>query len=339
MATEGFPSIKEVAEQAGVSTSTASRVLNQQGYVSDASRARVLRAAADLGYEPDLAARALRSRSSTMLGLVVQDITNPFYASVARGVATAARPAYVPFLSDSQEDPALEGSNLRELLQIRVAGLIIVPTAAGNLDLLQRFLRLSIPIVQVDDMIPELPTDAVGIDNFRAGHDATSHLIERGHRLIAQAAQHTHSPTGRERLRGCLAACADAGFELDPRYVTTSDYRRESGALNAMQLLDQYPAPTAIVAHSNVLAESILKVIAERGLRVPEDVAVVGIDDPDWAKLVSPPLTVVSQPAFSMGVTAVELLISRLRGNEEEPPPRHVTLRAELLIRGSSGGP
>lgn len=334
-----FSSIKHVAERAGVSPSTASRVLRDSGYASDTARLKVLQAANELGYEPDLAARMLKSRSSAILGVEIQDITNPFYASVASGIADRSRAAgYVPLLSDSQEDPGREAENLRVMLRTRVAGLIITPTMA-NAALLRRFSRHRIPFVQADRLAPGVESDAVLVDNAGAAREATQHLINLGHRRIGVIAGPPALTTGRERIEGVEQAMRANGLELDRRYLKTSDYRRDSGALLAHELLDERPRPTAVFTHNNVLAERLLAVLAERRLTVPDDIAVVTFDDESWMRLVSPPLTVIRQPAHRMGAIAADLLLRRLSGADSDPTPTRVHLDVGLIVRGSCGAP
>jgi LacI family transcriptional regulator len=338
MGGDGFPSLKKVAERAGVSTSTASRVLNGRGYSSDGSRERVLLAAKELGYEPDFAARTLKFRSSAIVGVEIQDITNPFYASLATGIADVSRGAgYVPLLVDSQEDPAREAEGLRVMLRTRVAGLIIVPTLS-NVDLLRRFQQHRIPLVLLDRLAPGVVADSVLIDNVRGARDGTRHLIELGHRRIGVIAGPHGLTTGHQRLAGFEQEMAEHGLQVTDRYIKTSDYRRGTGEALARELLDEHPRPTAIFTHNNVLAESLLSVLAERGLRAPHDVAVITFDDPSWAKLVTPPLTVIQQPANTMGAIAAELLLRRVKSSNGEPSPTRIELTPNLIVRGSCGG-
>jgi DNA-binding LacI/PurR family transcriptional regulator len=333
-----LPGIKEVAARAGVSPSTASRVFHGRGSVSEATRKRVLRAAEALGYEPNLAASMLRSQISTIVGVEVQDITNSFYASVATGVAGVVRAAgYVPMLSDSQEDPERQAENLRVMLRTRVAGLIVVSTLA-SVTLLQRFQQLAIPLVQLDRAVSGIDTDSVMIDNRMASRLAVEHLVKLGHERIATIAGPQTSMTRRERLLGFEAVMQELGLEPDPRYVKVSDFRRETGAALTRELLRVRPRPTAIFAHNNVLAESVLKVLQAERIRVPEEMAVIGFDDTSWATLVTPPLSVVDQPTARLGEIAAELLLDQICGAAASRELRHIQLEPRLLIRGSCGG-
>lgn len=333
-----FVDIKQVAQRAGVSVSTASRVLGGHGYSSRDARARVEKAAAELGYEPHLVARSLKSRSSKMIGLVIQDITNPFYAFVAKGSEDVTRDAgYNLMLCDSEEDPRREQDSLRMLLQTRADGVVITPTT-GNVRTLSLLQQRGIAIVQADRLVPGFRSDSILINNFGGAHQATKHLLDLGHSRIGIIAGPQSLTTGRERLRGFQSAMTDRGVTLDERYVMIGDFRRDSGYQLACKLLDQVPRPTALFPHNNVATEGALEAIFERGLAIPRDIAMIGFDDAPWAQFLSPALTVVSQPAQTIGAMAVEMLLRRLTGPTREDGPIATVLEPTLIVRGSCGG-
>lgn len=334
-----FAGIKQVAARARVSVSTASRVLGGHGYSSPEARARVEQAARELGYEPHLVARSLKRRSSRMIGLVIQDIVNPFYAFVAKGCEDVVRAAgYNLMLCDSEEDARREKESLRMLLQTRVDGVVITPTT-GNGQTLALLQMRGIAIVQVDRVVPGVRSDALLINNFGGAYQATTHLLDVGHRIIGVIAGPPSLTTGRERRRGVEAAMAERGVAMDERYVKVGDFRRESGYQLARMLLDLDPRPTALFPHNNVTAEGALQAIYERGLSIPTDIAVVAFDDAPWARYLSPPLTVVSQPAYRIGAMAAELLLRRLAGPDPDDTDGPVTtvLDPTLIVRGSCG--
>jgi LacI family transcriptional regulator len=332
-----LPSIRTVAERAGVSPSTASRAFRADGYTSEATRARVLQAARELEYEPHHGARSLRSRSSRMVGVVIQDITNPFYSYVAKGIAEVMREnRLVLLLSDSEEEREREAESLRGMLGARVDGLVITPTV-GNADVLELLQRQHVAIVQVDRTIPGVLSDTVLIDNFGGAYAATRHLLDLGHRAIAVVAGPDALTTGRERLAGFHAAMRDAGVSVPAEHVRVSHFRREDSYAAANELLDATPRPTAIFAQNNALVEGVLGVLHERGIRVPDEVAVIGFDDPPWAELVAPALTVVRQPAHTIGVTAAELLVRRMRDRDADASPTNIVIAPTLIVRGSCG--
>jgi DNA-binding LacI/PurR family transcriptional regulator len=332
-----FAGIRQVAERSGVSPSTVSRVLSGRGYASNAAREAVWRAANDLGYEPHMAARALKSQSSHAIGVAIQDIVNPFFAAMARGISDASQDSgETPMLFDSQENADREAANLHVMLRNRVTGLIVAPTM-NNVELLIRFQKHGIPIVQVDREVPGLTADSVLLDNFDASYEATAHLIRLGHTRIAVIAGPRTGTTGRQRLLGYESAMRDVGLEIRPEYEKISDYRAETGEALARALLEEDPTPTAVVAHNSVLAERLLYVVRERGVRIPDDLAVVSFDDAGWAALVSPPLTVVRQRAYDMGLIATETLLRRMREPNQTPVTR-IELKGTLVVRGSCGG-
>jgi DNA-binding LacI/PurR family transcriptional regulator len=333
-----FPSITQVAKLAGVSPSTASRVLAQRGYRSTEARKRVERAAQELGYEPHLAAQTLKTQASRMVAVVIQDITNPFYAFVAKGIADVTRRSgFAVLLADSQEDREREEESLRIMVQSRVAGIIIAPTARSAVALRAAQQR-GIAIIQIDRTVPNVLSDTVLVDNFAGAYSATKYLLDLGHTRIAVITGPRSLTTGRARLQGFEAAMKERGVVINRRYVKVSDFRRDTADSLARELLDEKPPPTAVFAHNNILAESTLAAIAERKLRVPRDVAVIGFDDPPWAQLAFPPLTVVRQPAYEMGAIAADLLIRRLAHVRGDEAPMHVVLQPSLVVRGSQCG-
>ncbi|HWK29670.1 MAG TPA: LacI family DNA-binding transcriptional regulator [Solirubrobacter sp.] len=332
------PNLKLVAERAEVSLSTASRALRGDQHVSPATRDRVLAAARTLGYEPHLAARALRTRSSAMVAAVIQDIGNQFYSYVARGITSVVRDTrYMLLLTDSEEDGAREAEILRTLLRARVEGVIIAPTV-GNEDVLHLLQKQSVAIVQFDRTLAGLTSDAVRIDNYHGAYAATKYLLDLGHRSIGVIAGPQSATTGSDRLDGFLRAMAAHGAPVPDTHIRVSDFRRESGGPLAGELLDADPRPTALFVQNNALAEGVMGFVRQRGLRVPEDVALLVFDDPSWASFVVPPLTVVEQPAYTIGVTAAELLLRRMRGDAPSSTPTNVVIMPTLLVRGSCGG-
>jgi DNA-binding LacI/PurR family transcriptional regulator len=333
-----FVSLKQVAERAGVSPSTASRALSGRGYAKAEVRARVEGAAQELGYEPHLAARSLRLRAAQMIGLVIQDITNPFYAFIAKGIEDVLRAAdYRLVLFDSEEDQRREGDNLRILAQTRPDGVIITPTYGSGtaMHLLQ---QRGMPIVQVDRVVPGVRSDAILINNFSGAYLATEHLIMLKHRAIGAICGPQTLTTGRERYRGFVTALRDHGIPFQRELAPVGDFRRDNGYELACKLLDGTPRPSAIIAMNNVVTEGVLQALTERNLGIPGQVAIIGFDDMPWARFVSPPLTVVSQPAYTMGAMAAETLIRRLKGTTVETDPSTIVLEPTLIVRGSCGG-
>ncbi|MDI7277229.1 MAG: LacI family DNA-binding transcriptional regulator [Anaerolineae bacterium] len=329
-----MPTIREVAKKAGVAAITVSRVINQSGYVSDETRRRVEAAIAELDYVPNVLARGLRSSRTHTLGLLVTDITNAFWTTVARGAEDAAvRHGYSVFLCNTDEDVAKQEQYLRALLSHRVEGLIIAPASSdrGTLAALE---RARLPFVIVDRRMPGAAADLVLGDSIGGARQLVEHLLARGHRRIAHLGGPAGVSTADDREQGYRQALAEAGIAADPRLVLRGDYKLESGHRLMGQLLELSPLPTAVFAANNVLAVGALVTLREKGLRVPEDVAVVCFDDLPQASLIDPFLTVAAQPAYEFGTAAVELLLARLANPRR--PPQTVVLPVELLVRRSS---
>ncbi|BDG62356.1 LacI family DNA-binding transcriptional regulator [Caldinitratiruptor microaerophilus] len=327
--------IRDVARAAGVSQSTVSRALNGSGYVSPATRARVLAAAAQLHFRPSHVARSLVSKATHTLGLLLPDITNPFFPAIARGVEdAAARAGYAVILCNTDRDPAHEEHYLAILRQRQVDGLVLIASSAA---VGHRIARADFPaVVFVDRVPPGAEADAVVVDNREGVRTATRHLLGLGHRRIAFVGGSAGSGTSEDRLAGYLAALAEAGLNPDPGHIRAGDFTYDGGYAAGRALLGSPDRPTAVVAANDLMAIGVLRAAAELGLRVPDDVAVVGYDDIPLAGMLNPPLTTVAQPTYEMGERAARMLLERLAG-KAPPEPRRVVLPARLVVRRSCG--
>jgi LacI family fructose operon transcriptional repressor len=323
-------SIKQVAEAAGVSTATVSRVLSDHPYVRPELRERVMAAIAELGYRPNLVARSLRSQQSSAIGLIVSDIRNPFFTAVSRAVEdTAYAQGVTLMLCNTDEDPEKEAMYLNLMGDQNVGGIIFSPTRQT----LAGFgaLRLDFPLVVIDRSLRNGDVDAVLLDNVAAAYDLASHLVANGYRRIG-ALFGEASTTGRERRRGFEEALEEHSLAAEQaRYVQA---RVEAGYTATLEMLDAERRPDAIFTSNSLLTAGALKAIRERGLSIPGDVALVGFDETTWAELVEPGITVLAQPTYEIGKTATELLLRRIA--EPSRPTRKVILKGRLIARGSS---
>lgn len=329
-----MPNIADVAQVAGVSTATVSRVLNDHPRVDPALAARVRRAAASLHYRPSAAARTLRTRRSRVWSLVVADIRNPFSTEMLRGVEDVAyRAGFALILCNANEDSDREAAYLRLALTEQVSGVILVPvsTAQPGVSELQ---SQDVPVVTVDRRSSNPRVDRVVLDNVGAARAAVEHLLEGGSRRIACITGPASTTTGTERLQGYLEALEAAHLEPGTQFVAHADFREAGGQRSAEQLLALNPRPDAFLVTNNQMTIGALRAVAAAGLRVPHDVAVVGFGDHPWTSLLDPPLTTVVQPTYDLGREAGQLLMSRLNGYAGEP--REVLLSATLQVRGSS---
>jgi DNA-binding LacI/PurR family transcriptional regulator len=328
--------IKDVAERAQVSRATVSRVLNNNHRVDEMLRTRVLEAVQALGYQPNHVARRLRAQSSTVIGLVISDIQNPYFLSVIRGVEDAAHCNRLSIvLCNSDEDQAKQQLYLQVMESEHVAGLIIVPTSTVDMGGLERLKQRGIPIVLLDRTVDNLQVDVVKVENVRGAQEAVQHLIDLGHRRIATLAGCVHLSTGLERYRGYRDALTLAGLPVDESLVKHGDFKTESGYRLTYELMALPQPPDAIFVANNMMTLGALRALRELNVRIPEDIRLVGFDDMPWSGELYSPLTSVSQPTYELGQEAVQLLMHRI--TQPDAPYRTVILHTQLVVRESSG--
>ena len=326
--------IADVARKAGVSVSTAARVLSGRGYAADETRRQVLEAAEELGYVPNQIARSLRTRQTRLVGLLIGDVENSFYSAIAKNVESVAKDAgYHVVLCNSDDDPEIEREYLKLLDSMRVDALVVTPTSK-NRGHLARLLDKDIVIVQVDRRVEGLAADAILVDNESGAASAVSHLVEAGHSQIGILTGELAVPTAKQRLAGYERALKEHGISIREELVKKGSFHREHAIEDATVLIRAQPAPTAIFAANNILAEASLIALGQHGLRVPRDVSVVAFDDVQWMSMVEPPVTAVRQPVADMARSAAELVFRRLREGREGSPST-IVFRTELVERGS----
>lgn len=327
------PTIRDVAEAAGVSQSTTSRALRNQGYVAADVKERVRKAAAGLGYVPDAMARHLRQRVSRSLGVLVSDLRNPFYADVAAGASRAAKRAgYSVMLIDDRLQAEEEVEASEALASMRVAGVVITPLSARVPHYL---VDQQIPVVEVDRQFASDVCDAVVVDNRAAAGRLVSHLAGMGHRRIALLFDETGLATGRERVWGYRQGLIDAGMPVDPDLEVATPASKDAARRAALDLLAGAHRPTGVFAATDVLAEAVWRAAADLGLRIPDDLSLVSFDEAPWMTLVSPKLTAVRQDGLTLGDAAVVRLLQRIE--VPSTPVATLIFRAEVTLRGSSG--
>jgi LacI family repressor for deo operon, udp, cdd, tsx, nupC, and nupG len=334
------PNISQVAKQAGVSTATVSRVVSgSNGRVSLLTRDRVLRAVERLGYAPNSAAKNLRTQRTGKILVTVPDISNPFFALILQGIEDAAlRAGYAVLIGDTQDDPTREERYAQMLHRKEADGLIFLghrlPNEAAT------FVRATssrqTAVVNGCEFSPRLGVPSVHIDNAKAAREAMDHLYRLGHRRVAVLTGPLMSPLSRDRLRGAVmgARAANARRQL---VVIHGDFSIASGTTAAARLLARRPAPTAIFCFNDEMAMGVIDTARRRGLRVPQDLSVVGFDDIRFAQYLDPPLTTITQPMREIGEGCVRLLMDILSGRA--PVPESVTLPHQLTIRGTTASP
>lgn len=332
------PTIGDVAVAAGVAVATAGRVLSGRGYASASARAKVIAAAEQIGYVPNVIARNLRLQRSSAIGLLIADVENGFYSSIAKHVESVANAhGHSIILCNSNDDPVKERQYLELLEGIRVAGVILTPTA-GNRRRLEQMQRDGIAIVQVDREVHHLSADLVLVDNERGAYEGVSALIEAGHTRIGLLAGRPQVVTGSGRSDGYFRALREHGLPHDPDLVRGASFRRDHAIEEARALLALDPPVTAIFAANNVLAEGCMLALKEAGLRVPMDVSIVAFDDVEWMRMLDRGITAVRQPVVDIARTAANMMIRRLNG-EETGGAATVMFRAELVRRDSIAPP
>lgn len=328
--------IDDVAREAGVSISTVSHVINGTRFVADPTKERVLGAIELLRYEPSSVAQSLKRDKSQAIGLLITDISNPFFTSLVRGVEDVASQAgYSVILCNTDEDPHKELSYLRVLRRKRVDGILLAPTGTRQ-PYLDALVEAGFPVVCIDRLSPGHACDAVLVENVAGAHAAVEHLIRLGHRRVGVISGLAPVGTSSERLEGYRQALRAHDLAEDPRLVREGNSRLDGGYRRMLELLDLSTPPTAVFTTNNLMTLGALAALQARGVRVPDDLAVVGFDDFEWAVVLRPRLTTVAQPTYEIGTTAANLLLERVEKRSDDPP-RRVVLATRLLVRESCG--
>lgn len=332
------PTIRQVADKVGVSPATVSRVLNGYPHIRDEVRQNVLNAIAELGYKPNRVAQRLRGNHSRLIGIMVTDITNPFFNTIMAGIEkTFYEHGYSVLMSNTSADVRKELEYLEMMRKEEIAGLIIAPTSE-NVERVVELAEGGLPLVVIDRRIKGKQArhlDMVLADNTEGAYNAVTHLIKLGHKRIGLVGGPQHLTSGRERLEGYRQAMRDAGLPISKQWVCLGDHRYESGFELQLQLLECDPPITAVFTSNNMMTLGALNALHLKGRRIPQDIAIVGFDDTGWSISLNPPLTAVSQPTAEIGTLAAQLLLERIA--KPDLPVRLMTLKTELKVRQSCG--
>jgi DNA-binding LacI/PurR family transcriptional regulator len=337
--TKGIPEVvtmREIAERAGVSLGTVSHVLNDSAAVRDVLRSRVMEAVKDLGYEPSQLARAFSRNSMDLVGMIVPDITNPFFPGVVRGAEDLAyQNGQRLVLCNTDNDANKEISYLADLRSFRSSGILIIPSLETRV--LDSIRPTDPPVVFVGRCPEGWKGDFVVADNEKGGYLAARHLAQLGHRQYGVVTGPLYLNTAHARLEGFRRGLKEAGRKLIPEFIHEARYNSESGHLAAMRLLQMLPRPTAIFAANDLLAMGVLSALREMNLRCPEDVSLVGFDNLDIASYMAPALTTIHESGYHMGANACRLLLDRIK--KRNAPVSRVMLPVELRVRDSTSIP
>jgi LacI family transcriptional regulator len=333
--------MKRIAGELGVSITTVSKVLNNRQDIGHATRARVLAKVAELGYQPNAVARSLTLRRTHTLGVVIPDLMHSFFVEIVAGLeAAASARGYGLLLCSSNEDPAKERQELDMLRQRQVDGIVLgSANASGNTDLLERLTSLGIALVMIDrDDHPDVRCDRVVTDDHEVGRLATSHLAAQGRRAIAHITG-TQVVHAKRRADGYRAALKAAGLKGRADWIVRGGFKEGDGYRGMKKLLAMKPRVDAVFAANDPSAIGAMKAVWDAGLRVPEDVAVVGAGDIALGDLLRVPLTTISWSREDQGRAAAELLLNRIDADPDAAArPRRVVIPPQLVVRRSSGG-
>ncbi|HEV2178244.1 MAG TPA: LacI family DNA-binding transcriptional regulator [Terriglobia bacterium] len=329
--------IRDIAIRAGVSTATVSHVVNQNYPVSVQVRERVLRSIRDLNYHPNAMARGLRTSRSKTVGMVIPDITNPFFPAVVRAAEDVLNHAgYTLFVGNSDNALTKQESYYRAFREQRVDGLLLITSGSRSTpEYLSNHQSTGVPIVLIDRYYPGMDADAVLADNLRGSYEAVDHLLDHGHRRIGIITGPLQLINARLRLAGYKKALEARRVALKEDLVAEGRFDIESGYQQARNLLALSPRPTALFICNGLMTEGCLRAMSE--LRLVHKIALVSFDDLGWFPFAKPSVSAVAQPAYDLGAAAANILLKRISGKMTGPPRRRL-LKTTLIVRDSSLG-
>ena len=326
-----YITLRNVAEKAGVSVNTASRAINNKPDINEETKKRVLQIAKELGYIRNAAAVALRTKKTGTIGVVIEDNRNPFYAEVLNGMEVAAREKnYHIILANTQRDYQKEEEAINLLLTKRVDGLLITPVQDRDDDI-KNLIEANIPFVIVGRNFENIEADSVYNDEVKGGFLATEYLIKKGHKRIALIDGFLHKSPAKGRLEGYKKALKEYGVPLDNLLISVGDINIEDGYERTKQMLEKNLDFTAIFAYNDMMAFGSMQAIREKGLRIPEDIGLVGYDDILFCSLMNPALTTIRLKKQELGIESVKLLLSRINGNRKKA--KKIMLDVDIIVR------
>ena len=330
--------MKDIAQSLGVSVVTVSKVLRNHSDISAKTRKRVLQRMKELNYHPNPAARALVTGRTNLIGLVVPDLLHPFFAQVAKAISARLRShEYSLIIASSEDDPHLEKDEIEQILARRVDALVVASTQPNG-ENVRRIEQSQVPCVLLDRKIPGSSASFVGIDDVMAGSLATGHLVEVGCKTIAYLGGSAVS-TAVDRQAGYVATLAKHGLTLPPQYVVahehTDDSGETSGYTGMKHLLTLSPRPNGVFCYNDIIAMGAMRAILDAGLRIPQDVAIVGCGNFDYDDLLRIPLTSIDQDSEGLGLNAAKLAIG-LTKRKPNAPPKNLLMPVKLVVRASS---
>ncbi|RAS78619.1 LacI family DNA-binding transcriptional regulator [Priestia endophytica] len=324
--------IRSVAEEAGVSIGTVSKVINDSGKISEKTRKKVFQAMQKLNYKPDAAAASLRGKRTKLIGLLVPDISNPFYAGIARSIEDRSHEVGLNVMLCSTDNNTEKEKNYLALLTSQRVDGLVVASAFRSTVLLQETIEQGIPSVLIASEIPQLSINTVTVDDYKGGYLATSHLLDLGHKDIAIISENVRS--NEPRLAAFRDSIREAGIDVKPEYIMKTEATILKGYECAKKLLLLEEKPTAIFACNDLLAAGVIQAAKELELDLPRELSVVGFDNTVLSTTTAPMLTTVSQPIKQMGAKVVNLLLQEME--ESKGYKERLLMAPELIVRQST---
>jgi DNA-binding LacI/PurR family transcriptional regulator len=326
--------IYDIAKEAGVSIATVSKVMNGKGRISAETRSAVFAIMERLDFQPSVIASALTGKKTFTLGLLVPDVSNPFFAEIARAIEDQGHQLgySVVMCNTDNKDEKIE-RYISLLLQKSVDG-IIIATGIERKEILEQLLVKGLPIVLIARELPLIAVDTVVVDDYVGGCMAANHLLQIGHSEIAFLAESQKVSSSRERMRGFRQTMLDAGLTLNEQWLKVCDYKVEDGNSKALELLQEDRRPTAIFACNDMLAVGALQAAMQMKINVPSELSIISFDNTILSSVTNPPLTTIAQPMEQMGKLAVDLIVENIK--EENHQKQRIVLRPELIIREST---
>jgi LacI family transcriptional regulator len=333
--------IKDIARIAKVSHTTVSRALNNKSRIRRETKEKILQIAKELGYRPDFIARSLVMKRTKTLGLVITNIANPFYAELAQGIEkTATKLGYSIILCSTQSDISIEKQYIEMLRSKGVDGIVFSSAHMEDPNIVV-LAEEEFPITLVNRRtyhpVVKEKVDYVGVDNILGGFLAVEHLIRLGHKRIGVIGGSAESSVGLERLEGGKKALKTYGLEQRGDFFLEGNFLKKSGYQRAKQFLKMAEMPTAIFATNDYMAMGVYQAILEEGLRIPEDVALIGFNDIEFSSMKGIELTTIGQKKFEMGAIAVEMLVGKIEKGDDRHSAKEIFLMPELIIRKTCG--
>ncbi len=338
MSTKPETTIHDIAKALNISASTVSRALKNNPLISEATREKIKKTAEEMGYRPNVLAANFRTKKTNTIGVVVPLINRHFFSSVISGIEDVAyRQGFAVVISQSNDNFEKENKIAQTLFANRVDGLIIsIAMETTSFEHLKLFAERRIPLVFFDRVVDEIKAHKIVVDDFGGGYLATDHLVKQGRRRIAMIGGPLNLKIYQNRQNGYLAALTDAGIETDLSMVIHNSLTREDGTRAIEKLLSNPEPPDAIFCANDTTALSAIIYLRKMGIKVPDQIAIVGFSNEPFSEVVTPSISTIQQPGFEMGQKAAELIVKQINQKERKIPFKTLKMRTELIIRESS---